>query len=162
MNKKPVSWRGPSELARMAKEMEHMVEDSFGRGWGFRSMPFMRRWQALKRAEEWASAPKLDVYEEGNDIIVKAEIVGMDKNEIEISLEGNILSLKGEKKKEEKVEDKDYTYSERYFGSFTRTIELPVEVQGDKVSANLRNGVLEIRLPKSEAAKKKEVKIKVD
>lgn len=162
MNKKPVPWRGPSELARMAKEMEHMVEDSFGRNWGFLSMPFRRRWQALKRAEEWASAPKLDVYEEGNDIIVKAEIAGMDKNEIEISLEGNILSLKGEKKKEEKVEDKDYAYSERYFGSFTRTIELPVEVQGDKVSANLRNGVLEIRLPKSEAAKKKEVKIKVD
>ncbi|MCC6543304.1 MAG: Hsp20/alpha crystallin family protein [Nitrospirae bacterium] len=162
MNRKPVPWRGPSEISRMAKEMERFAEDSFGRGWGQRGMPFLRRWQALKRAEEWAAAPKVDVYEEDNDVVIKTEVPGMDKDEIEISLEGNTLTLKGEKKKEEKIEDKDYSYSERYFGSFTRTIELPADVQADKVTAALKNGVLNIRLPKVESAKKKEVKIKVD
>ncbi len=162
MNKKPVPWRGPSELARLAKDMERYVEESIGRGWGQRNMPFLRRWQALKRAEEWMAAPKVDVYEEGNDVIIKAEVPGMEKNEIEVSLEENTLILKGEKKKEEKKEDKDYSYSERYYGSFTRTIELPSDVQADKVTAVLKNGVLNIRLPRLETATKKEVRIKVD
>ncbi len=162
MSRKPVPWRGPSELAHMAKDMERLMEESIGHGWGQRGLPFLRRWQALKRAEEWAASPKVDVYEEGNDVIVKTEVPGMEKDEIEISLDGNTLILKGEKKKEEKIEDKDYSYCERYFGAFTRTIELPSEVQADKVSAVLKNGVLNIRLPKLETAKKKEVKIKVD
>lgn len=162
MNKKPAPWRGPSELANMAKDMERFMEESSGHGWGLRGLPFMRRWQALKRAEEWAASPRLDVYEEGNDVVIKTEVPGMERDDIEISLEGNTLTLKGEKKKEEKIEDKDYSYSERYFGSFTRTIELPTDVQTDKVTAVLKNGVLNIRLPKLETAKKKEVKIKVD
>jgi len=161
MSRKPVPWRGPSELAHMAKDMERLMEESIGHGWGQRGLPFLRRWQALKRAEEWAASPKVDVYEEGNDVIVKTEVPGMEKDEIEISLDGNTLILKGEKKKEEKIEDKDYSYCERYFGAFTRTIELPTDVQADKVTAALKNGVLNIRLPKLETAKKKEVKIKV-
>ncbi len=161
MNKRLVPWRGPSELARMAKEMEHFVEESVGQ-WGHRGMPFLRRWQALKRAEEWAASPRVDVFEAENEVVIKAEVPGMEKNEIEISLEGDTLILKGEKKKEEKIEDKDYSYCERYYGSFARTVELPAGVQTDKVTAVLKNGVLNIRLPKLETAKKKEVKIKVD
>ena len=95
-------------------------------------------------------------------MVIKTEVPGMEKDEIEISLDGNTLILKGEKKKEETIEDKDYSYCERYFGAFTRTIELPSEVQADKVTAVLKNGVLNIRLPKLETAKKKEVRIKVD
>lgn len=162
MSRKPVPWRGPSEMAHMAKDMERLMEESIGQGWGQHGLPFLRRWQALKRAEEWAASPKVDVYEEDNDVVIKTEVPGMEKDEIEISLDGNTLILKGEKKKEEKIEDKDYSYCERYFGAFTRTIELPSEVQADKVTAVLKNGVLIIRLPKLEAAKKKEVKIKVD
>ncbi len=162
MNRKPVPWRGPSDMARMAKDMERFVEESMGHGWGQRGMPFLRRWQALKRAEEWAASPRIDVYEEGTDVVIKTEVPGMEKDEIDISLDGNTLILKGEKKKEENIEDKDYSYCERYFGTFTRTIELPAEVQADKVSAILKNGVLKIRLPRQETAKKKEVKIKVD
>ena len=125
-------------------------------------MPFLRRWQALKRAEEWAASPRVDVFEAENEVVIKAEVPGMEKNEIEISLEGDTLILKGEKKKEEKIEDKDYSYCERYYGSFARTVELPAGVQTDKITAVLKNGVLEIRMPKLEIAKKKEVKIKVD
>jgi HSP20 family protein len=72
------------------------------------------------------------------------------------------LTLKGEKKKEEKVEEKDYYRCERSYGAFVRSVELPKGVQADKVKASFKNGVLEVRLPKTEEAKTKEIKVKID
>jgi HSP20 family protein len=72
------------------------------------------------------------------------------------------LTLKGEKKKEEKVEEKDYYRCERSYGAFVRSIDLPRDVQADKVKASFKNGVLEVRLPKTEEAKTKEIKVKID
>lgn len=161
MSKRVAPWRGFPDFSHMEKEMERFMEESLGGGWGPRRWPFLHRLQALKRAHEWAASPRVDVFEDGNDVVVKAEVPGLEKDEIELLLEGNTLTLKGEKKKEEKIEDKDYSYCERYYGTFSRTVELPVDVQADKVSATLTNGVLEIRLPKTEAAKKKEVKVAI-
>ena len=107
------------------------------------------------------AAPALDVYDQRDDLIVKAEIPGLSKEEIDISLEGNTLTIKGEKRKEEEVKEEDYYRSERAYGAFSRSIELPVAVQTDKVNASFKNGVLEIRLPKTEEAKKNVVKVKV-
>ena len=106
-------------------------------------------------------APALDVYEQKDDLIVKAEIPGLTKDEIDISLEGNTLTIKGEKKKEEEVKEEDYYRCERTYGAFSRSVELPVAVQTHKVNAAFKNGVLEIRLPKTEEAKKSVVKVKV-
>jgi HSP20 family protein len=108
------------------------------------------------------TAPAVDLYEEKDDIVVKAELPGMEKDNIEVNLADHTLTIKGEKKKAEEVKKENYYRSERFHGSFLRTLELPKDVHGDKVKASFKNGILEVRLPKTEEAKRKEVKVKVD
>jgi HSP20 family protein len=141
-------------------DVERMFEDWFEDFW---SRPFPRMWRPGFGRLRGISleAPALDVYEQKDDVIVKAEIPGLTKDEIDISLEGNTLTIKGEKNKEEEVKEEDYYRCERTYGAFSRSIELPVAVQTDKVNASFKNGVLEIRLPKTEEAKKNVVKVKV-
>jgi HSP20 family protein len=138
-------------------DLDRMVEDFLGR----RLRPFWpeRLWPA---AGMEITTPAVDLYEEKDDIVVKAELPGLEKDQIEVNLSGNRLTIKGEKKQEEEVKKEGYYRSERSYGSFVRTLELPTEVQTDKVKAAFKNGILEIRLPKSEEAKKKETKVKVD
>jgi HSP20 family protein len=138
------------------KLFEHWFED-------FWSRPVPRLWRPefWRFKETQLDVPTLDVYEEKDDLIVKAEIPGLNKEDIDISLEGNALTIKGEKKKEEEVKENDYYRCERSFGAFSRSIELPVDVKADKVNATFTNGVLEIRLPKADGAKKNVVKVKV-
>jgi HSP20 family protein len=107
-------------------------------------------------------APAVDVFEEKDDIVVKAEIPGMDKDNIEVNLTDHTLTIKGEKKKEEEIKEENYYRSERSHGLFFRTLELPKDVHADKVKATFKNGVLEVRMPKTEEAKAKEVKVKVE
>jgi HSP20 family protein len=102
------------------------------------------------------------LYEEKGEIVAKAELPGLTKEDIEVKITENVLTIKGEKKKEEEVKEKDYYRSERSYGSFMRSVELPREVQADKIKATFKNGILEVRLPVSEEAKKKEIKVKVD
>jgi HSP20 family protein len=107
-------------------------------------------------------APTVDVYEEKDDIVVKAELPGMDKDNIEVNLTDRTLTIKGEKKKEEEMKEENYYRSERSYGSFLRTLELPKDVHADKVKATFKNGILEVRMPKTEEAKAKEIKVKVE
>jgi len=107
-------------------------------------------------------APAVDVFEEKDDIVVKAELPGIEKDNIEVNLTDHHLTIKGEKKKEEEVKDERYYRSERSYGSFMRTVELPKDVHADKVKASFKNGILEVRLPKTEDAKAKEIKVRVD
>jgi HSP20 family protein len=106
-------------------------------------------------------APAIDVYEENHDLVVKAEIPGLTKDEIDVSVIGNMLTVKGEKKKEEEINEKDYYRCERAFGAFARTVEFPVAVKTDNIKASFKDGVLEVRLPKTEEAKKNVVHVKV-
>ena len=94
--------------------------------------------------------------------MVTAELPGIDKDNISVNLTDHTLTIKGEKKKEEEIKEENYYRSERSYGSFLRTLELPRDVHADKVKASFKNGVLEVRLPKTEEAKAKEVKVKVD
>jgi HSP20 family protein len=107
-------------------------------------------------------APAVDVYEEKDDIVVKAELPGMDKDQIVVEISGSELILKGEKSKEEKVEEGNYYRCERSYGAFRRSVGLPTDVEADKIKAAFKNGVLEVRLPKTEKAKAREIKIKVE
>jgi HSP20 family protein len=93
---------------------------------------------------------------------VKAELPGMDSKDIDISLSDGTLTIKGEKKQEKEEKKSDYHFIERSYGAFTRSIQLPKQVQRDKISTSYKNGLLRITLPKSEEAKKKEIKIKVE
>lgn len=111
--------------------------------------------------ESRLAAPTLDMYEEKNEVVVKAELPGMAKEDIDIKLSDSTLTLKGEKRKEEEVKEKDYYRCEREYGSFLRTVQLPAEVKADGAKATFKDGVLEVRLPKSEEAKKKEVRLQV-
>lgn len=157
---KPVVRRRAEIEPRRFSDIEKIFEDWLEDFW---SRPVPRLW----RPDLWRlpptslGAPALDVYEEKDDLIVKAEIPGLTKDEIDISLEENTLTIKGEKKKEEEVKEDDYYRCERTFGAFSRSIELPMNVKPDKVNAAFKNGVLEIRLPKAEQAKKNVVKVKV-
>jgi HSP20 family protein len=104
----------------------------------------------------------VDLFEDKNEIVIKAELPGMEKENVEVKLTDHMLTIKGEKKKEEEVKEENYYRSERSYGSFIRTLELPADVHADKVKASFKNGVLEVRLPKTEEAKTKEVKVKVE
>jgi HSP20 family protein len=154
--KEVASWRPFPELFRMEREMERMFEDFWTRPWLGRP----RRWRFLEEAE--ARAPAIEVYEEKDDVVVKAELAGMKKEDLEVRISENLLTLKGEKKKEEEKKEEGYHYSECSYGSFTRTIEIPRDVRADKATATFKDGLLEIRLPKTDEAKKKEVKIRVE
>jgi len=150
-------WRPFGEMARWEREMERMFDDFFGR----RLRPFWEeRWWPSRTIG--ISAPVVDLYEEKDNIVAKVELPGMGKDDIEVNIADSRLTIKGEKKKEEEVKEENYYRSERSYGSFTRSVELPKEVQVEKAQATFKNGVLEIRLPKSEEAKKREIKVKVD
>jgi len=90
------------------------------------------------------------------------ELPGIEKEDIEVNISGNLLTVKGEKKKEGEIKEENYYRLERSYGSFSRTVELPKEVQIEQARASFKNGVLEIRLPKTEEAKKKEIKVRVE
>ena len=106
--------------------------------------------------------PSVDVSETKSDIVVKAELPGMDPKDIDVSLSDGHLMIKGQKKHEKEEKDEDYHFVERSYGSFVRAVHLPKQVKNEKISASYKNGVLKIVLPKSEEAKTKEVKIKVE
>ena len=150
-------WRPFTDLPRWEREMDRMMEDFLGR----RVKPWWpERWFRTEGVE--VTAPAVDVFEEKDDIVVKAEIPGMDKNNIEVNLTDHMLTIKGEKKKEDEVKEENYYRTERSYGSFIRTLELPKDVHADKVKATFKNGVLEVRMPKTEEAKAKEIKVKVE
>jgi HSP20 family protein len=149
--------RSIMDLGRWERDMDRMMEDFFGRRtrhW------WPERW--FRGDELERRVPLVDVFEDKDEIVVKAEIPGMDKDNIEVNLTDHTLTIKGEKKKEEEIKEENYYRAERSYGSFIRTVELPAEVHTDKVKANFKNGVLEVRMPKTEAAKAKEIKVKVE
>lgn len=142
---------------RPERDIDQMFEDFLGR----RLRPLWpERWWPATGME--ITTPTVDLYEEKDDIVVKVELPGLEKDNIEVDLTDNRLTIKGEKKKEEEVKKENYYRSERSYGSFIRTLELPRDVQADKIKAAFKNGVLEVRLPKTEEAKKKETKVKID
>jgi len=94
--------------------------------------------------------------------VVKAELPGMKKEDIEVNLSGETLTIKGEKKQEEEVKEDNYYRRERTYGAFSRAIDLPCEVKSAEIKASFKDGVLEIRMPKTEEAKKKSIAVKID
>ena len=151
-----------TESARMLspfEEMERRFEDLFRRPFSLIEPSW---WPRLRMPEMEGVSAKVDIFEEGDNVVVKAEIPGLKKEDIEVNLTGDMITISGEKKKEEKVEKKDYYRVERSFGSFTRSSHLPKEVQTENAKATFKDGVLEVKVPKTEEAKKKEKKVPVE
>ena len=103
--------------------------------------------------------PPVDIFEEKGDMVIKAEMPGMNKEDVNVSITENTVTISVEKKQEEEVENKGYYRVERSYGSFCRSLWLPENVNGDKVKASFKDGVLEVRLPKTKKGKQKKVTI---
>ena len=106
-----------------------------------------------------ASALPLDVYETDDAVVVKAAVPGVQPEDIEVTVTGALLTIKGEFKSEEKTEKRNYLRQERRYGSFCRQVGLPVAVDSNKAVASFEHGILNLELPKAEAAKAKTVKV---
>ena len=135
------------ELNRIRSEINRIFEDPFAlmtRGTGF--------------LEAWE--PAVDIYEDKDQFTVKAELPGLKKEEIDVALHGNTLTIAGERKQEQERKEGDTYRSERYFGRFQRNITLSAPVDSNKIQASYKDGVLTIVLPKSEEAKAKQIQIK--
>ncbi|MBW2107805.1 MAG: Hsp20/alpha crystallin family protein [Deltaproteobacteria bacterium] len=110
--------------------------------------------------EEARFAPAFDVSETDNEIIVKADLPGMEEKNIDISLSDGLLTIKGEKRQEKEEDNEVYHTVERRYGAFTRTMHLPADVDANKVDATYKDGVLKVTLAKSETSKPKKIEIK--
>ncbi|GBE40586.1 spore protein SP21 [bacterium BMS3Bbin09] len=148
----------PSGLLSPFEEMERRFEDFFRRP--FSLMPSWLPRPGMPEMEE--IAPTVDIFEKDNNVVVKAEIPGMKKEDIEVNLTDNTITISGEKKKEDKVEKKNYYRFESSYGSFCRSFRLPKEVQTDKAKATFKRGVLEITIPETEDAKKRKKKLNIE
>jgi HSP20 family protein len=146
-----------AELVSPFEEMERWFGDFFNRP--FFSPMWMPRFN-LPRMQQ--VTPSLDIYEEEDAVVVKAELPGIGKEDVEVDISDDLLTISGEKKAEEKLERKDYHRIERSYGSFSRSVRLPGEVLSDQAKASFKDGVLEVRIPKTEAAKQKRRKIEIE
>ncbi len=146
---------GPPSIER---EFDRLFDDLRRLVWPTFWRPFWRR------AELGAAVPSVDVdvYEDRDDVVVKADLPGLGKNDISVTLTGTTLTIRGEKRKEQELKEENYYRSERSYGAFSRTVELPTEVKSEEARATFRDGVLEVRLPKTEEAKKKQVNVQIE
>ncbi|MGH7801896.1 MAG: Hsp20/alpha crystallin family protein [Thermodesulfobacteriota bacterium] len=111
--------------------------------------------------EKGTWAPAVDIYETNDSFVVSADLPGLNKDEIQIDLKDNTLTLKGEKKFEEKVSKDNYIRVERSYGSFVRSFTLPQNVDPEKIKAKYKEGVLEVTIPKKEETKPKQIKVEL-
>lgn len=142
-----VRWRPFSELEQLRSQMDRLFDDFFGSATELESLT--------------PGFPLVDIKETKDDFIITAEVPGMSKDDIKISLSNNTLTIKGEKKQEKKEEDHNYHRIERRFGSFSRSFTLDAPVEADKIKATCKDGILTIVLPKKEESKPKEIPISV-
>jgi HSP20 family protein len=117
----------------------------------------------LARTSQWLSGwtPAIDVYEDKDNLYVRAELPGMKKEEIDLSLHDGSLSISGERKNESRQDEAEVHRAERFFGRFQRTVTLPTPVAVDKVKAQYKDGILTVTLPKTEEAKPKHIDVNV-
>jgi len=141
-------WEPFRDLISLREAMDHLFEESFVRpraGW-------------LTPRETRTLA--VDMYTTDDAVVVKAAVPGVKPEDIDISLSGNTLTIKGETKAEEEIKEENYIRRERHYGAFSRTLTLPTPVVADEAEAKFENGILTLTLPKVEEAKPKVIKVK--
>lgn len=147
-----VRWNPMREAADLVNEFDRMLEYPLLRG----------RWGMPLRTNEvvgsWNLA--LDVAEQGDVFTVKASLPGISPDHLNVTLEENVLTIQGETKEDESIDEGSYHIRERRYGSFSRSVRFPVPVEGDKVEAQYENGVLTLTIPKAEAVKPKRIEVK--
>lgn len=143
------SWPTVGRLFGLRDELDRLFETSFGE---------------LARAPQLLGVwnPAVDLYEDKDNVIVKVELPGMKREDIEVSLHAGALSISGERKSEGKFEEAETYRTERFVGRFQQSLTLPAQVDAAKVNATYKDGVLSVTLPKVEEAKPKQIEVKVN
>ena len=141
-----VRWDPFRDLVSLQERMNRLFDESLSR----------REDQPLGMTT-WS--PAVDIYETENAIVLKAELPGLTKENIELSIHDGVLTLKGERKFEKEVKEENYHRIERAYGSFQRSFSLPTAIEEDKIKASFKEGILEVTLPKAEAVKPKQIKV---
>lgn len=144
----PVGFSPFSDLLGMQREINRMFGDFLGRTPG-------------RTLSETVWTPPLDIFETADELVVRAELPGMRREDIEVNVEGNTLILRGERKFEAEEDKESYHRVERVYGAFRRVLDLPATVDPDRVEATYRDGILEIHLGKREEAKPRQIEVKV-
>ncbi len=159
--KEDTRWSPFRELERLRDEMDRMFDEFFtprsgrartGGGQRARALPSTRR--------DMTFTPSMDLYEVENYLMLKAELPGVKKENIRITVEENRLKITAETSRDEDVKDENYYRAERSYGTFSREIELPATVKAEQVEASYEDGVLTLRLPKTKSEHPKEITIK--
>jgi HSP20 family protein len=144
-----VPWRPFEDLSTLQREMDRLFERFFGEPLGLERPTGM-----------WT--PQTDVTETKDSVSIKAELPGLEAKDVEVSVSGDMLIIKGEKKQEKEEKDEHRHLVERTHGAFSRMVRLPAPVAPDKIKATFKNGVLTVTLPKTEEAKPKAIPVTVE
>ena len=143
-----VRWNPRRELFGLHNSINHMFNDFFS--------PTFSCDEAISI---WGWNPVVDIYENEENIVIKAELPGVDKNDIVVDVKGRVLTLKGERSTDNEVKEDNYYRQERSYGKFERAFALPVEIDPEKIKADYKDGILKIDIPKAEENKPKQVTI---
>jgi HSP20 family protein len=138
------------EMVSLRQAMDRLFEDSFVSPLAWRGA----------NGKSGGMTPPMDVHETPDEIVVTASLPGISAEDVDITMTGQTLSLRGEFKADDRVERDQYLYRERRFGSFHRTLQLPVRVEGDQAEASFDNGILTLRIPKAEEVKPRQIQIR--
>jgi HSP20 family protein len=146
-----VRWQPFRDLLATEREFDRLFREAFS--------SFFTEREGELSTRPWA--PAVDIYENDNNIVLKAELPGVDPKDVEVRVEDNTLYLKGERKFEKETKEENYHRIERSYGSFARSFALPNSIDAEKVLAEYKDGLLTLTLPKREEAKPKTIKINV-
>ncbi len=141
-----VRWDPFREMMSLRQMMNRVFDESFNR--------------QLGGVEDW-NGPSVDMYQTDKELVIKAVMPGLKPEDIDITVTGDVLTLRGEVKKEQEIKEANYHLQERHYGSFSRSIPLPVSVVTDQAHAEFENGILTLTLPKSEIDRPKTISVKV-
>ena len=142
------TWSGFGRLSNLRNEIDRLFEE-----------PLSELARTSQLLSGWT--PPLDLHEDKDSFVVKIELPGMKKEDIDVTMHDGSLSISGERKSEDKFKDADVFRSERFFGHFQRTVTLPAPVSAEKIKAQYKDGVLTVTLPKAEEAKPKQIDVQV-
>jgi HSP20 family protein len=143
-----IRWNPMREMFNFRRQMNHWFDDAFS--------PMVGDDAKLSL---WDWHPIVDVYDNDENIVIKAELPGIDKKDINIDVKDNVLTLKGERSYDNEVKKDKYYRRERSFGRFERAFQLPVDVDPEKISADYKDGILKINIPKPEVQKPKQITV---
>ena len=147
----------PLHVLSPFEDMERQFDNYFSRGWRH---PLRMDWPSLPRMKAFeGKSPSVDVIDRDNEVIVKAELPGVDKKDLDISVTNNTVTIKGTTSHEEKKEEGDYYHCEISRGSYSRTLSLPADVDEEKTKARFKDGILELTLPKLKKSRRHTIKV---